>query len=428
MMEKNENMDWILFQIEQSSRNFNRFKKQVVDAVKQGQGKRAMLYIKCDKFNALSDNAGIMTTKRLLNQYGVFMSEYCADKDYLFRFFSDALLYCIAYKDMEELEKRMDTGQQAMRKWNQEVYPDMRLTTKTGIYLIPEGETNVEEMIEYANIARLAAPEDGYAVFNDSMHAQVVREKEMEDLMANALENKEFQIYLQPKMDIRTKKLAGAEALMRWHSSSEKIMPSEFIPLFEKNGFIMKMDYYMAERVFQMIHDWVEAGKTVVPISINIADENMKDPDFTDKVKALIKKYNIPPYTIEFEIRESMFETDADWLITTITNLRKLGVTFAVDNFGKGPLALSVIHNLPIDVLKISSDFFGHMHLSERERSMLTHIIRMAKSLDMKVLCQGIESESQEEALRDAGCDYVQGFLYAHPMSADAFQRMLDAR
>jgi EAL domain-containing protein (putative c-di-GMP-specific phosphodiesterase class I)/GGDEF domain-containing protein len=385
-----------------------------------------LLYINIEKFSMVNEQKGMKETGGMIRQFSKLLFAWLKKGDIVCRYFSDVFLVLTHSENNEDITEGVRHFYEIVNRWNVIKYPGLRLSLKTGIYPVYPDETDIDKIVEGAEIARVSIPRGkGYAIFDDGLRNEDISRRKIEDMMADAIDNEEFQVFLQPKVELKTRKIVGAEALVRWMSSSGRMMPAEFLPFFESNGFIREMDFYMSEKVLKMIREWIGQGKKVVPVSVNIAGTNINDPVFVEKIKELIKKYHIPPYTIELELREDMFMGNDDAVQRSIRSLRRMGISFALDDFGKGFSSINVIRKLPIDVIKLDKDFFDHTNISERERVMLTHMVRMAKSLDMKVLFEGVETEEQEDVLKTTGCDLGQGYLYGRPMPVDAFQNML---
>ncbi len=254
-------------------------------------------------------------------------------------------------------------------------------------------------------------------------------EKEAEAALREALKEDRLVVNMQPTVDLKTGKVVAADLLVRWRRPPGNIeMARGTALLSKKNGLIREIADFMIEQVCRIIFKWRQEGKPLVPVSINIAEKNMLDKKFVAKVKEQIKRYNIPPYILELTLEEGMGESEAEELIRSTRSLRRLGIRFAVGDFGTSAFPLKIICKMPVDVLKMDKDFFDNIHLSEKERAMLTHIIRLAKSVDMKVRYEGIKTEGQEALLKGAGCDLGQGDLYGGPMSEELFQRLLAAQ
>lgn len=406
---------------------FFAFKEKLLPIIARDKQKRAMIYLNFEKFSEINEKRGMETGTEVLNKFSEFLLTLLKPDDFICRYFSDVFLIYAEYVSVEELKQRVQDCYDVLEKWNEQCFPGIKLTVKSGVYPIENKEESLQSIVAHAGIACCSIEKGGnFAIFSKTMQRKLDEEKKIEKKMAEALRRNEFTVYIQPKVDfLNTNKVLGGEALIRWRNKSGNMMPSEFIPLFEKNGFIEKMDYYMNEQVFKIVRKWLDKGVKTVPISVNISDENIKDKYFVERLKALIEKYEIPPYTIEIELRESMFDGDREALSQSINDLRRQGFMFSINDFGKGPSSLSFIKNLPIDVFKLDRSMFDSKYLSEKERSVLMHMVRMAKSLDMQVLCEGIEDEEQADVFRNAGCDMAQGFLYGGPITAAAFERRM---
>ncbi len=402
------------------------FKQRVKGYLQKPESRWALLYVDLEKFSSINEKRGVRAGSDILKRFAELVGTRLQDDELICRYFSDVFLILVQYSDRADLMTRVQRFYEVADEWKMRKYPDLQLKIKMGVYPIGAGEDDVDEITERAAAARAARVEDAdYAVYDYTMRVADKARKRIETMMADAIDNNEFKVYLQPKVEIATRRIVGAEALVRWISSDGRMMPAEFVPYFEKNGFIRNMDFYMSERVFRLIRDWIDEGKPVVPVSINIADMNISDPVFVETLKDMIKKYQIPPYTIELELREGMFTGSDEAVQTSMRALRRLGITFAVDDYGQGMSSINIIRKMPIDVVKLDKDFFDHVNISEQERVMLTHMVRMAKSLDMKVLFEGVETEEQHDVLRSTGCDMGQGYLYGKPMPVNVFQRLL---
>ncbi len=400
---------------------YKMFKRVVAES--SAASKRAVVFLDFEKFGDINDSRGLKAGNEILRRFAALLLSVLNGEELLCRYFSDVFLVYLVYDDVERLRARVDDFYEKLSAWNAEYFPDVQLTVKGGVFTMEGAATDVDDIVECANLARRnVAPGERYAIYDEDMRGRVEREADMEKRMCAALENGEFAVYMQPRVDIKKpENIVGCEALIRWQSNAGSIMPMEFIPLFEKNGFIQHMDKYMCDKVFAIIREWLDGGVAVKPVSINISPQNMSQDAFVDEFIELLKKYEIPPYTVELELQDEMFTGGRERIAESFGRLRKMGVMFSVNELG----ALGFLQTLPIDTLKFDLMTFDHKNLSEKERAMLTHIVRLAKSLDMKVLCTGIEEQAQAEAVRDAGCDVAQGYVFGSPVNYKSFEHML---
>lgn len=237
--------------------------------------------------------------------------------------------------------------------------------------------------------------------------------------MEKALKNREFVMYLQPKFSISRNEMIGAEALVRWvHPEKGMLAPLDFIPLFEQNGFVIKMDQYIWEEACRTIRDWMDQGVTPVPISVNMSRRHLRDHDFVDVLNHLVEKYRIPKHFLEIELTETIQENE---LSTEIERLKENGYKLLMDDFGSGFSSLNMLKNTKFDVLKMDRGFLRNFIGSERGQRIVEHTIRMSRDIGLDLIAEGVETKEQALFLQGCGCDTAQGFYYAKPMPLDEF-------
>lgn len=305
------------------------------------------------------------------------------------------------------------------------VLPGIKMYFGVGVYLVQPGENDVEQLYNNAMIACEMSGEEAegkIAYFDVEMNNQKLWERKVEDDMERALINREFQVYLQPKISTKEEVLGGAEALVRWiHPTEGFIPPNRFIPIFEKNGFILKLDDYMLEEIAKVQAGWLAEGRTLVPISVNVSRAHFTREDLAEHICAIVDKYQVPHDVIELELTESAFFDDKKVLLNTVQKLRKAGFQVSMDDFGAGYSSLNSLKELKIDVLKIDADFFRGAEAEERGLFIVSKVIELAKKLNMKIVAEGIESKEQVEFLTGQDCDLIQGYFYAKPMPVAEF-------
>ena len=271
-------------------------------------------------------------------------------------------------------------------------------------------------------------------IFDEKLEEYLTSQHDIESRMEDALKNDEFKAWYQPKYDIKTRRIIGAEALVRWISPVTGFMPpGKFIPLFEQNGFVIQVDYYILEKSFQLQKSRLESGKEVIPISVNQSRLHMKEDGYLEKMRAIVEKYQLPPGLIELEITETMFEdfdakASRENAANIINKLKEMGFSISVDDFGAGYSSYSLLGNLMMDVMKIDRSVLTGADKSQRMKKILGNVIRLGKSLDMKVICEGIETREEEKLLLELGCHYGQGYFNAKPMPVDDFVSFFEKR
>lgn len=296
---------------------------------------------------------------------------------------------------------------------------------KTGIYQCKKHESNIDVMIDHANVARKSLNGDEKemtAVYSDRIITNMQKTNRIESDMQHALATGEFKLFLQPKWDIYEDRICGAEALVRWiKADGTMVYPNEFIPIFENNGFVEKLDFYMLELVCQQIRTLMDVGRMIMPVSVNQSRLLLHSPDYVSNVEKIIKKYAIPENIIELEITETVFLDERELMIDTMNQLKKCGVRLAMDDFGSGYSSLNMLKDIPFDIIKIDRDFFSESVTSATSQWILQKIIEMSAGLGMEVICEGVETREQINLLQTIGCRRVQGYFYSKPIPAGEF-------
>ena len=309
------------------------------------------------------------------------------------------------------------------------------LHMKAGICEYRMSDFSVLQVVEKANAAYAESSLNDVRIFDDRLQEDLTLKHKIESHMEKALADGEFKAWYQPKYDIKTRRIIGAEALVRWISADMGFMPpGKFIPLFEQNGFVIPVDYSILEQTFQLQKKRLSEGKEVVPISVNQSRLHMTEEGYLDKIKAIIDKYKLSPTgLIELEVTETVFgdfdeKTNQKRAADIISKLHEMGFTISVDDFGSGYSSFMMLNYLPMDVMKIDRSLLNASGDSERMKNILGNVIKLGRTLNMQVICEGIETREQEELLLELGCHYGQGFLNAKPMPVDDFIKFFEKR
>ena len=309
------------------------------------------------------------------------------------------------------------------------LYPGEKIRCSTGVYAVTDRGQSIERMYRFAtvakDVARASVTGAPVMLFNTSMRKALLHEQQLEALMEKALKNHEFVVYLQPKYSVGTHRLAGAEALVRWQSPERGfISPGDFIPVFEKNGFIVRLDDYVLSETCRIQQTFLKRGRALVPVSVNISRAHFADANVAQHIKDIVDAYGVPHDMIELEMTESAFFDDKLVLLNTVKQLRKLGFAVSMDDFGSGYSSLNSLKDLPLDVVKLDKAFFDTASDVDRGVTLIRDTIRMAKNLSMQVVAEGIETVEQVEFLSETGCDLIQGFYFAKPMPVEEFEKL----
>lgn len=311
-----------------------------------------------------------------------------------------------------------------------ELRMDMQLVVKLGLYKVEDQEESIASMIDKATIAQKSIkenPKEVFAVYNKELSQRVQDEGQIEIQKENALHMGEFQVYLQPKIDLTTKKLSGAEALVRWiKRDGTMIYPDQFIPVFERNGFIEKLDLFVLDEVCKYIAKRKERGDVCFPVSINQSRYLMSNPYYLDTITEIISRHEIEGKYIEIELTETMYMENKNLFFRVIEKLHERNMKLSIDDFGNGYSSLNLISDISADILKIDRAFLIDSTSSQTKRDVIEVVVTLAHKLNMKVVCEGVETKEQEEFLESIDCDIAQGYLYSKPISIEEFDRFVN--
>lgn len=263
-------------------------------------------------------------------------------------------------------------------------------------------------------------------MYDEKLETKINQKINILAMMGKAFQEKEFKIFLQPKYDLKNLKIVGAEALVRWvKKDGSMIYPDQFIPVFEENGFVEKIDFFMLEEVCKMIRKYINKGIEPVVISVNQSRVLMKNPNYVNNVKRLIDCYHIPTKYIELEVTETMFTENQELIIDIMKKMSDIGLQISIDDFGSGYSSLNLLKDMPVDIIKIDKAFLNESSQSHSSKLIIQSIIELSKKLNIKVICEGVETQEQAQFLRNAGCDMAQGYLYAKPMPKKDFDKLM---
>ena len=304
------------------------------------------------------------------------------------------------------------------------------IVMKWGIYNVEDRSVPIEQICDRALLAaRSIKGQYGkyFAIYDDTLRNQLLREQAITDSMESALSQNQFLVYLQPKYRIKDEALVGAEALVRWnHPFWGFLSPAEFIPLFEKNGFITRLDRFVWEKACAVLHDWDERGYYPMSVSVNVSRADIYNEDLADTLVTIIKKYDLDPSRLHLEITESAYTENPKQIIDTVTTLRELGFVIEMDDFGSGYSSLNMLNDMPIDILKLDMKFIRSEMAKPKSQGIPQFIINLARWMNLSVVAEGVETKAQLLRLTEIGCDYVQGYYFAKPMPCQEFEGLLD--
>ena len=387
-------------------------------------------------FKYFNDTYSYKTGNDLLADYAQLLQSNKESFLYGSRVVSDNMVTVGVYdiQDEDILHQQISTRNMLIENELRLKYKCNRLRICTGMYFITKENSNIdaETVISNCNLARKIArennTEESVVVFKEEMASRINHEIEILSTIDTAITNGELIPYYQPKVNSTTGEVSGAEALVRWKKPSGIIIqPDQFVPIIERSGQIIQVDYFMYKEVFKFISQRIKAGLKVVPISINVSRQHFKKLDIINYVKQLQQEYQIPPKYIEFEITETVCMVDTAKAMKFIRTFHDMGFKVSMDDFGSGYSSLYLLSELPIDIIKMDKCFLQTDSLEKKERVIISNIINMTHQLDITTLCEGVETSQQSDFLKSVGCDIQQGFYFSRPVTGDQMARMLQA-
>lgn len=392
--------------------------------------KYAMIYTDVTHFERVNNLYGLKRSDRMLSELATLLTTFSPKVLLGCRSVADHFLLLMRYSNKAELKDELDTLCSDYGKLIAEQYADANPRLGVGAYMLLDYDEDIDSMVEHANIARkgLRVKTNENVVFYDNqVFSHIERVKKIESEMKEALKNGEFKAYLQPKYKLATDEIVGAEALCRWvREDGSMVYPDEFIPVFEEDGFIADIDFYMLDQICNMLRTREAQGKKNVSISINQSRVLLQDQHYVDKVAEVLEKYQVQPEFLELELTERIFQYDISEFVETMGRLKKLGIRWSIDDFGTGFSSLNLLKELPVDIIKIDKSFLDETESSETSKIIIRKTVELTQELDKHVVCEGVETEAQADYLRNIACDMAQGYLYAKPMPMNEFEALLD--
>ncbi|MCL2077822.1 MAG: GGDEF domain-containing protein [Oscillospiraceae bacterium] len=385
----------------------------------------AVISMDINKFRTINDRDGYDVGNRILVDLAQVVQDNLNTGEAYTRKNADLFYILLKYNYEADIFARVDD---IISESNYNLN-DLKITLLFGVYMVDDSNIDFRSILDHADLARRTiknSSESRCAFFDNNLLTKIREEKKIESVMEYALERNEFRVYLQPKYDLRDRSsIIGAEALVRWFRDGKMIPPGGFIPLFEKNGFILKIDRFVFEEVCKQQRIWLSRGYDVRVISVNMSRVNLQQPNFVRDLYRICNKYNVPTKYFEIEITESVAFENLEILTRVFNELKNYGFYISIDDFGTGYSSLNMLKDLPVDVLKIDRSFLTDSGKNERANSIISHVIKLALSLHMKTICEGIETSDQVSLLSGLGCDMAQGFYFDRPMSIEEYEKKL---
>ena len=411
--------------------NAFRFKfPRAAAAFKEKKMPYALVLVNINRFKALNDIYGFEQGDQVLKQVALSLRESLEEGELFCRGSADIFLLLLACPSRMELGRRMEGVLSRAGRYCQSDGECLPIALTCGIYLVDE-DVPFYIMLDRANLAWASAKQNAgqvCAFYDEQSRKQIVTEKRIESSMDQALRDGEFKIYLQPKCDFATGRTCSAEALVRWqHPKQGLVPPDQFIPVFEKNGFVLKLDMFILEETLRLFKRWKEQNKPLVPIGVNFSRLHLQDPRFMEVLAQTADKYGVERRLLEVELTESVVFGNVELMKQVIDGLHERGFSVAMDDFGSGYSSLNVLKNLDFDCVKLDKEFLARGEGNPRMRQIISGLVGMIKSLGAHVVAEGVETAEQAEFLNRIGCDWAQGYWFSRPLPVEEFEKRLAA-
>ena len=409
---------------------FNDRLSQSIKGASRQDRRFAVLFIDLDRFKQINDSLGHTIGDRVLQEISKRLKSIMRKEDTLARLGGDEFI--VLMQDIKQGNDASLLADKIIEIATQPIHIDdntLYISASIGISLYPDDGVNTQDLLMYADNAMYKAKDEGrsnYQFYSSEMTALSLSKVVMETNMRNAIKNEEFILSYQPQINGLTNEIIGMEALVRWeHPTKGLLGPNEFIPLAEETGMIVELDKWVIKTAMFQVSEWYKQGLNPGVLALNLTIKLLEDKNFIDIIKNLIDQIEYKPEHLEFEVTESQIMKDPKRAIATLLEIGSMNINIAIDDFGTGYSSLSHLKQLPIDKLKIDRSFISDIPYDEDDMSITIAIIALAKSLHLRVIAEGVETEEQKNFLLENGCVDIQGYLYAKPMLADDMVKFL---
>ncbi len=397
--------------------------------VPYGDIKFALIRLDIDNFSFINDIYDWGVGNEILIKISWLIRHIFADNSLYGYIGGDVYVICTKYTDQDEMLKKILKLSEEIKTCDNRI----TMTPHFGIYNDMKNGENMNIICDYASVALKTIKGnllETYVFYNNDFDDKHKDQKFVESQKQIALDNKQFYIVLQPKCDIDTGNIVGAEALVRWKSPERKqmISPGKFIPIFEKNGFVIPLDKYVWEETCKVLKKWKDNSCRDIPISVNVSRMHIFNSDFVDDFEQLTKKYDIPPKLLDIEVTESALLENVDNILEAVMlDLKSRGFRLLMDDFASGYSSLIALQKLPFDVIKIDKGLIDNID-EPKNKQLVTGVVSMLNNLQKDIVIEGVEYDWQKEAIKDTGCKVIQGFCFSRPISVDEFEKLAFGR
>ncbi|KFF43842.1 MULTISPECIES: putative bifunctional diguanylate cyclase/phosphodiesterase [Pseudomonas] len=390
----------------------------------------AVMFIGLDRFKRINNALGYPVGDEVLQHVSRSLVATVRASDSTFRYGADE--FVILLNDIQHPQQTQHIAQKllsAVSATRHIAGHDLNVTASLGISIYPNDSTNAVQLIKHAETAMRTSKERGpndFSFYTEDMNRRAQHQQNLESAMRQALERHEFVLHYQPKLDLASGRIVGAEALTRWFEpQSGWISPAQFIPVAEDSGLIVRLTQWVLRQACEQAQAWRDLGLAPLRMSVNISAIDFRQRDFVDNLAAILKQTGLPPAQLELEITESVLMQNVDETVDTLRRIKAMGVRLALDDFGTGYSSLSYLRRFPIDVLKIDQSFVRGLSVNNQDEQLISAIIGMGKSLELNIIAEGVETVEQLNFLKAHKCEEGQGFLFSKALPPKDFVQLL---
>lgn len=388
-------------------------------------GKYAACYFNLRHYSVVNQQIGRGRATMVMGKFIRQLQDHLSDKEMVCRVNGDNFVV-LFYKS--NLKLVMDYLKGVGIVYDEKEKKRVWVTTYAGYYMIPQSCKSAASIMEKLGTAINMAKnvrKTEYVFFDEELMRGIRMGKMIEATLPEAIEREEFHVYYQPKILLKDYRLIGAEALCRWFQNGKIVAPGEFVPILEQSKLICLLDFYMLEHVCRDIRRWLDEGKKVVTVSVNLSRIHMGDMDLLENILAIIDKYQVPHQYIEIELTETGTDVDFKNLKTLVSGLRGAGISTSVDDFGTGYSSINLIRELPWSVLKIDKSFLPGKEEDDQKLIMIKHLIALAQDMNIECIVEGVETVEQVKLLKESNCYLAQGYYFDKPLPVQEFEEKL---
>jgi diguanylate cyclase (GGDEF)-like protein/PAS domain S-box-containing protein len=396
---------------------------------RRGQGSLAVLFMDLDRFKTINDSLGHRIGDFLLKAVGERLLGCVREEDTVARLGGDEFVLLLPDATAEGAAELAERVIAALARPYRIEDRTLSVTPSLGIAMYPDNGVDYDSLTRCADTAMYRAKRaggNGYQFFTQQMHDQAMRRLEVENGLRQGLERGEFVLHFQPQIRIADRRIVGAEALVRWcHPEWGLAPPNEFIPVAEESGLILPLGDWIMEQAIIAARSWRDAGHEALPVAVNLSVIQLRQRNLGAKVHGLLERHDLPANCLELEITESIAMQDAEYAVQMTQEFDAAGVRLSIDDFGAGYSSLAYLKRLRVQRLKIDASFVRDLPGDSEDAAIVNTIIRMARSLGLDTIAEGVETQAQADFLRERGCDVVQGYFYGRPMPVEDFMALL---